>query len=46
VHPATGEVCVTLTDNSDRGKRYPTDAANPRSATVAIWRSDGRPIGA
>jgi secreted PhoX family phosphatase len=42
VHPATGEVYVTLTNNSDRGKRYPPDGPNPRAGNafghVLRWR--------
>ena len=31
VHPENGEIYVTLTNNSNRGTSYPTDAANPRN---------------
>lgn len=31
VNPTNGEVYITLTNNSNRGKSYATDAANPRN---------------
>ena len=47
VHPHTGEVFVTLTNNSERGKpgKPGTDAANPRSENIyghiVSWREAG-----
>lgn len=44
VHPRSGEVYVTLTNNDRRGARA-TDAANPRAANlfghILRWREDG-----
>lgn len=51
VHPATGEVYVTLTYNSQRGRfgKPATDAANPRADNIfggiLRWREDGRDAG-
>ncbi len=47
VHPVTGEVFVTLTNNSERGRpgKPPIDRANPRSENVyghiISWRESG-----
>ncbi|MEH6388938.1 PhoX family protein [Pseudomonas profundi] len=42
VHPESREVYVTLTNNSERGERFPLDAANPRSdnqhGQILRWR--------
>ena len=44
-HPTTREMYVSLTNNTERGKTDPTDAANPREENVhgqiLRWREDG-----
>lgn len=44
VSPVTGEVYVTLTNNTNRGKSYPTDAANPRNYPVDRGNRNGHII--
>jgi len=45
VHPDTGEVFCTLTNNSERGDQVPVDAANPRKGNafghIIRWREEG-----
>lgn len=45
VHPQTREVYVTLTNNSERGTRFPVDAANPRPdnlhGQILRWNETG-----
>lgn len=41
VHPKNGEIYVTLTNNSNRGSSYPTDAANPRNYNDTYTKADG-----
>jgi len=45
VHPDTGEVFCTLTNNGQRGDAVPVDAANPRGANpfghIIRWREEG-----
>lgn len=45
IHPESREVYVTLTNNRDRGTRFPLDAANPRPnnqhGQILRWREDG-----
>lgn len=44
VSPVTHEVYVTLTNNSNRGKSYPVDAANPRNYPTDQGNKNGHII--
>lgn len=44
VSPVTGEVYVTLTNNSNRGVSYPVDAANPRNYATNKGNRNGHII--
>lgn len=44
VSPMTGEIYVTLTNNSNRGVSYPVDAANPRNYATNKGNRNGHII--
>ena len=46
-NPVNGKIYAALTNNSDRGVKYPTDETNPLASTwsVRAWTRRSRPVG-